>query len=76
MLNNVRESCPDIWVEHRDLDPLHIVDWKSPDQNLNPYNTLNRHHAEYVGDPFDVLAGRYSDDALEDMRAHYGLVVA
>jgi hypothetical protein len=76
MLNNVRESFPDIRVEHRDLDPLHIVDWKSPDQNLNPYDTLNRHHAEYVGDPFDVLAGRYPDDALEDMRVHYGLVVA
>jgi hypothetical protein len=76
MLNNVREVCPDLRVEHRDLDPLHIVDWKSPDQNLNPYETLARHHSDDQGDPFEVLQGRYPDDALEDMRAHYGLVLA
>jgi hypothetical protein len=76
MLNNVRETCPDIRVEHRDLDPLQIVDWKSPGQNLNPYAALERRKIEYRGDPFTVLADRYPFEAVEEMQAHYGLVPA
>ncbi len=61
-------------VEHRDTDPLQIVDWKSPDNQLNPYATLARHKMELTRDPFEVLRGRYPDDALDDMAAHYGQV--
>ncbi len=62
-------------IEHRDIDPLQIVDWKSPDVQLNPYATISaRHRAELTRDPFDVLHGRYPDDALDDMAALYGRV--
>ena len=50
-------------VEHRDLDPLQIVDWKSPGENLNPYDSLARHRKELTRDPFQVLRGRYPTDA-------------
>ena len=62
-------------VEHRDLDPLQIVDWKSPGQNLNPYETLARHKQELRRDPFQVLAGRYPQDLLDEMAVHYGALV-
>jgi hypothetical protein len=61
-------------IEHRDIDPLQLVDWKSPGQQLNPYASLRRHPTELTRDPFDVLRGRYPDDALDDMAAHYGRV--
>ena len=63
-------------VEHRDLDPLQIVDWKSPGANLNPYASLARHRQELVRDPFEVLRGRYPAEALLEMEAHYGAPVA
>jgi hypothetical protein len=57
-------------VEHRDLDPLQIVDWKSHGENLNPYDALARHRVELERDPFDILAGRYPADSLATMRDH------
>ena len=62
-------------IEHRDTDPLRIVDWKTAGANLNPYDTLNRHRAELTRDPFQVLRGRYPDDALDAMAVHYGALV-
>lgn len=76
MLNNTRDVAPNMRVDHRDLDPLQIVDWKSPGENLNPYASLERHKCEYRGDPFTALADRYPREAVEDMQEHYGLVVA
>src|SRR4029078_155552 len=59
-------------VVHRDLDPMQIVDWKSPHDQLNPYDYVAAHHrSELVRDPFQVLSGRYPDDALDEMAAHY-----
>jgi hypothetical protein len=59
-------------VEHRDIDPLQIVDWKSPHEQLNPYATIEaRYRQELVRDPFDVLAGRYPRESLDEMAAHY-----
>jgi len=59
-------------VVHRDLDPLQIVDWKSPHDQLNPYATVAvRHRSELNRDPFDVLAGRFPDESLDEMAAHY-----
>ena len=63
-------------VEHRDLDPLQIVDWKTAGANLNPYAALARHRAELERDPFEVLAGRYPQHLLNEMAAHYGALVA
>jgi hypothetical protein len=61
-------------VDHRDIDPLQIVDWKTSGAQLNPYATLERHKLELRRDPFQVLHGRYPDEALDDMAAHYGRV--
>jgi hypothetical protein len=76
ILVHTRNAIPHMRVEHRDLDPLQIVDWKTAGENLNPYTSLMRHKSELERDPFEVLAGRYPDEALEAMRAHYdvGLV--
>jgi len=62
-------------VVHRDLDPLQIVDWKSPEDQLNPYATVAaRHRPELTRDPFQVLTGRFPDEALDEMAAHYARV--
>jgi hypothetical protein len=74
ILVNTRREFPHFRVEHRDLDPLQIVDWKSAGENLNPYETLSRHRSELSRDPFQVLEGRYPTAALTAMAAHYGSV--
>ena len=77
MLNNVLAQAPNAMrVIHRDLDPLQIVDWKSPGENLNTYADLERRKCELRGDPFELLADRYPFEAIEEMQAHYGLVPA
>ena len=76
LVNTRRANGDAMRVEHRDLDPLQIVDWKSPGQNLNPYDTLARHKQELRRDPFQVLAGRYPQDLLDEMAVHYGALVA
>ena len=76
ILHNTRAASPNMRVEHRDLDPLQIVDWKSDGENLNPYRALERHKCELRGDPFTLLADRYPFEAVEEMQAHYGLVPA
>lgn len=59
-------------VEHRTIDPLHLVDWKSPTEQLNSYDAIGvRYRKVEAVDPFDALAGRFPDVALEEMRAHY-----
>jgi hypothetical protein len=71
ILVNTRRAIPTMRVEHRDLDPLQIVDWKTAGANLNPYGSLNRHRSELQRDPFQVLDGRYPREALRDMQDHY-----
>jgi hypothetical protein len=76
MLVNLR-NVTEFRVEHRDLDPLQIVDWKSHGENLNPYESLARHRSELKRDPFVVLQGRYPAEALTAMQNHYyGALVA
>ena len=59
-------------VVHRRSDPMQIVDWKSPGQQVTRWaDIVGRHHPEPAGDPFALLADRYPTDALEAMRAHY-----
>lgn len=60
-------------VEHRHLHDHQIVDWKSPLEQLNGYDTLSVYRAAATVDPFDALAGVYPDEALEEMRDHYAL---
>ena len=71
ILVNIKREVPDLRVEHRDLDPLQIVDWKSPGENLNPYESLARHRKELTRDPFQVLEGRYPAESLQAMSDHY-----
>jgi hypothetical protein len=76
MLVNIKQRLG-LRVEHRDLDPLQIVDWKSHGENLNPYESLARHRSELKRDPFHVLAGRWPAEALTAMQNHYyGALVA
>jgi len=72
MLVNVTKRFPRLRVEHRDIDPLQIVDWKTSGEQLNPYSDVSaRYKFELMRDPFTVLAGRYPDDALRAMELHY-----
>jgi hypothetical protein len=71
ILNNLRKANPRLKVEHREIDPRQIVDWKSPGEQLNPYVSLRRHRGERRPSPFQELAGFYPPDALAEMRAHY-----
>ncbi len=66
-------------LEVRDGWHLHdyqIVDWKSRDEQLNPYENVTALRKSSVEtDPFAALAPHYDADALEEMRAYYGLRV-
>jgi hypothetical protein len=59
-------------VVHRDLDPRQIVDWKSTDIQLNPYESLTFHRTfANPQDPFVALADMYPAESLQAMAAHY-----
>jgi hypothetical protein len=62
-------------VQHRETDPRQIVDWKSPSNQLNPYDSLTFHKTfANPQDPFESLADLYPAEALEEMREHYARV--
>jgi glycosyltransferase involved in cell wall biosynthesis len=72
ILVNLKRAGAVRHIDHRDIDPLRIVDWKSPGEQLNTYQEIDaRHRAEHHTDPFDALAGRFPVDAVEEMRGHY-----
>jgi hypothetical protein len=60
-------------LQYVGIDPRQIVDWKSPDNQLNPYASLRAHSplSPPVSDPFTHLRGIYGDDHLDRMAAHY-----
>jgi hypothetical protein len=58
-------------IEHRHLHDYQIVDWKSPDAQLNTYEELGRFRASSVADPFEVLADFYPAESLAAIRALY-----
>ena len=67
----------DFPIVYGDLHPHQVVDWKSPDVQINSYREVTAvHRGRTVDNPFDVLADIYPSDALEEMAAHYGLVPA
>lgn len=60
-------------VEHREIDPRLIVDWKSAGGNRNPYSEVaGRWRGSEPADPFDALRGVFPDVALDEMAIHYG----
>lgn len=74
ILTNLRRAAG-FYIEHRDLDPKQIVDWKSSDIQLNPYESLTFHRTfANPQDPFTALADWYPAEALEQMAEHYGRV--
>ena len=74
ILTNLRRAVG-FHIEHRDLDPKQIVDWKSRDIQLNPYESLTFHRTfANPQDPFEALADLYPAVALMQMAEHYGRV--
>ena len=72
---NLKRAVPRLRIEHRDIDPLQIVDWKTAGGNLNTYGQVSAlHRSELERDPFEILRGRYPQAALDEMQAHYGRV--
>lgn len=64
-------------VFHLEIDPKQIVDWKSPDNQLNPYESLTFHKVfAKPEEPFEALRDLYPAEALAEMRAHYEMRVA
>ena len=58
-------------IMHHHVHDYQIVDWKSPTEQLNSYETLGVYRAASVADPFDALTGVYPAAALEEMAALY-----
>lgn len=72
ILVNLKRAGAIRHIDHRHIDPLHIVDWKSPGEQLNTYDQIHaRHRSEHQADPFEALSGRFPSDALEEMQSHY-----
>ncbi len=60
-------------VWHHNHHDHQIVDWKSPTEQLNPYESLAGFRGLEPVDPFVALADTYPEAALEEMQAHYGI---
>lgn len=61
-------------VSFRELHPLQIVDFKSPGEQLNAYaGCLAFRDGDEDRDPWGSLATVYPADAVEEMRALYGV---
>lgn len=58
-----------------DAHPFQIVDWKTPGSQLNTYAACLSYAVGPQTDPWETLAGRYPDEALDEMRAIYGISV-
>ncbi len=75
ILYNLQRANPTLRVINTMPDAWKLVDWKSAGQQVTPYDEINgRHQALWAGDPFEELAGRYPNDALDAMMSHYSLV--
>src|SRR5262249_19819498 len=75
ILTNIRlELEHSVKIEHRHLHDAQIIDWKSPQHQLNPYDSIARiRRTDSACDPFDALAGVYPEDLREEMSGYYGL---
>jgi hypothetical protein len=72
ILTNVQKAYPTVRVLHREIDPRQIVDWKSPSEQVTPYeNIFRRHRGSKRSDPFRVLRDVFPAQALDEMREHY-----
>ncbi len=73
ILTNVRIANAGLKVMHVDTDPVQIVDWKTPGEQLNQYDQVRRRHfrGDNTSDPFEALEGVFPQEALDEMEAHY-----
>jgi hypothetical protein len=58
-------------IRHHHIHEHQIVDWKSPNEQLNTYESLRVFRGSAGADPFETLADTYPAEALEEMREHY-----
>lgn len=73
ILTRVMRARPRTRIEHRFSDPRQIVDWKSPDEQLNPYESIfRRHRGERFDDPFGELELVFARTDLARMRGLFG----
>lgn len=73
LVNLRRKLGNGLRVHHADSDARQIVDWKTPGDQLNPYESLVIHRGQVMGDPFAELAAFFPADGLAEMREHYSL---
>ena len=73
ILVNLTKAVRNLRVRYEDVHDLQIVDFKSPNEQLNAYRELRRYRSRRnAGDPWDELESVYPLSAIEAMRAHYG----
>lgn len=58
-------------VSFTDVHPLQIVDFKTWDEQLNPYSGCHARFGTQETDPWRALAAIYPAEAVEEMRAVY-----
>jgi hypothetical protein len=74
ILSNLNRVHPGLEVRHWHMHTRQIVDWKTPGIQLNSYKEVTAiHGADSPEDPFEALADFYPAEALEEMRAYYGI---
>jgi hypothetical protein len=72
ILANIRNANPTLEVRHWHLHTRQIVDWKTPNVQLNSYSEVTAiHGAGSPADPFVELADFYPAEALDEMRSYY-----
>jgi hypothetical protein len=70
ILTNISRAT-NLRVIHAEIDARQIVDWKSPEQQINSYLQVSRWRKPQGEDPFEVLADVFSAEALAEMQVHY-----
>lgn len=71
ILTAVQREFPEMQIRYRDIDARQIVDWKSPDEQLNTYHSVGIHRSLLVADPFAELAEFFPAESIAEMQAHY-----
>jgi glycosyltransferase involved in cell wall biosynthesis len=75
LITAYRAARRQLTVVYADVHDRQIVDWKSTDEQINPYGeiltALGAGRAK-PGDPFDELADIFPAESLEEMRAIHG----
>jgi hypothetical protein len=71
ILVNLRRAVRNLDVQHRDVHDRQIVDFKSPNEQLNAYEDLRRWRRRATGEVWETLLETYPEEAISEMSAHY-----